>query len=90
MSFDVEVLYIARQRNYRIQEVPIDWYHRDGTSVCLVGDSLQMVSDGMRIRHNARAGRYTSGGSTGLVSGAALRAGRLAPLGGSAHSRRER
>ena len=25
-TFDVEVLYIARRRGYRIVEVPIDWY----------------------------------------------------------------
>ena len=89
MSFDVEVLYIARQRNYRIQEVPIDWYHRDGSRVRIVRDSLQMVSDVMRIRHNARAGRYASSGSTGLASEVAPRTSRLAPLGSSAHSRRE-
>src|SRR5262245_21000863 len=40
MSFDVEVLYIARQRNYRIIEVPIDWYYRSESRVQPLADPL--------------------------------------------------
>jgi dolichyl-phosphate beta-glucosyltransferase len=60
MSFDVEVLFIARQRGYAIQEVPIDWYFDPDSRVRLVQDSLRMFSDLITIRRNQRQGRYGS------------------------------
>ena len=58
MSFDVEVLFIARQRGYTIQEVPIDWYFDPDSRVRLVQDSLRMFTDLITIRRNGREGRY--------------------------------
>jgi glycosyltransferase involved in cell wall biosynthesis len=58
MSFDVEVLYIARKRGYRIVEVPIDWYFQAESRVRLVQDSLRMFLDILTIRRNWYGGRY--------------------------------
>lgn len=58
MSFDVEILYIARWLGYGIQEVPIDWYFDPDSRVRLVDDSLRMFLDLLTIRRNARQGRY--------------------------------
>lgn len=58
MSFDVEVLFIARQMGYAIQEVPIDWYFDPDSRVRLVQDSLRMFTDLITIRRNRREGRY--------------------------------
>ena len=58
MSFDVEALYIARKRGYRIVEVPIDWYFMSESRVRLVQDSLRMFSDILTIRRNWRDGKY--------------------------------
>jgi dolichyl-phosphate beta-glucosyltransferase len=58
MSFDVEVLFIARRLGYRIQEVPIDWYFDPDSRVRLVHDSLRMLVDLWAIRRNAAQGRY--------------------------------
>jgi dolichyl-phosphate beta-glucosyltransferase len=58
MSFDVEVLYIARRLGYRIEEVPIDWYFDADSRVRLLHDSLFMFIDLMTIRRNARQGLY--------------------------------
>ena len=58
MSFDVEALYIARKRGYRIVEVPIDWYYMSESRVRLVEDSLRMFSDILAIRRNWRSGKY--------------------------------
>jgi dolichyl-phosphate beta-glucosyltransferase len=60
MSFDVEVLYIARRRGYHIQEVPIDWFFDADSRVQLVNDSLRMFLDLVAIRRNARRGLYGS------------------------------
>jgi len=58
MSFDAEVLYIARHLGYSIIEVPIHWYFNADSRVRLVDDSLRMASDLFTIRHNARMGLY--------------------------------
>ncbi len=58
MSFDVEVLFIARRRGYRIVEVPIPWYFNPDSRVRLVEDSLRMAWDLLTIRWNALRGRY--------------------------------
>ena len=49
-SFDVEVLYLARRRGYRIREVPVSWYYQADSRVRLFSDSLVMFLDLLRIR----------------------------------------
>jgi dolichyl-phosphate beta-glucosyltransferase len=49
-SFDVEVLWIARQLDYRIVEVPVEWSHRAGSKVMLVGSSLHMLLELVSLR----------------------------------------
>ena len=58
MSFDVEVLYIARQLGYRIVEVPVDWYFHRETRVRMLRDSLRMLADIITLRRNWRDGKY--------------------------------
>jgi dolichyl-phosphate beta-glucosyltransferase len=57
-SFDVELLYIAHRKGYRIQEIGIPWYFNPETKVSLVRDSLRMAADLFTIRRNARKGLY--------------------------------
>lgn len=58
LSFDVEVLYIALNRGYRIVEVPIEWHYCPEGRVRLVEDSLAMLRDLLLIRHNWAQGKY--------------------------------
>lgn len=58
MSFDVEMLFIARRMGYHISEVPIDWYFDPDSRVRLVQDSLRMFLDLLAIRRNAARGQY--------------------------------
>lgn len=58
MSFDVEMLYIARLRNYRITEIPIPWYYNPDSRVQIFNDSIQMGLDLLTIRQNAARGLY--------------------------------
>ena len=60
MSFDAEVLFIAQKMGYRVQEVGIDWYFDPDSRVRLVGDSLGMAFDLLKIRLNAIQGRYAT------------------------------
>ncbi len=57
-TFDVEVLYIAQKRGYKIVEVPIPWYFNPGSRVRLLRDTVAMFSDLFRIRRNWRKGMY--------------------------------
>ena len=58
MSFDVEVLYIARLLGYQIIEVGIPWYFNSESRVRLIDDSARMAADLLQIRRNAKAGLY--------------------------------
>jgi dolichyl-phosphate beta-glucosyltransferase len=57
-SFDIEILSIARQRGYRIQEIPIPWYFNPATKLNPLKDALQMALDIWKIRKNAQRGLY--------------------------------
>ena len=50
VSFDIEVLYLARRLGYRIKEVPVHWAHRSGSKVRLVRDYGATLLDLGRIR----------------------------------------
>ena len=58
ISFDPEVLFIARLRGYKIVELPIPWYYSDESRIDLFHDTLAMIKDLLTIRRNARRGLY--------------------------------
>lgn len=57
-SFDVEVLVMARQRGYRVAEIPVNWAHQPGSKIRLTVDSLRMAADLVRIRAHCLSGEY--------------------------------
>jgi glycosyltransferase involved in cell wall biosynthesis len=57
-SFDVEVLYIAQKRGYRIVELPIPWYYYSNSKISVLRDSLKMALDLFVIRRNGLRGVY--------------------------------
>ena len=57
-SFDIELLYLARRRRYRVREIPIDWYYHPETKVSALRDALRMIGDIFRIHVNALRGLY--------------------------------
>lgn len=59
-SFDVEILYIARRRGYRIVEIPIPWYFDPHSKLSLLKDTFRMSLDLLEIRRNDLRGRYHS------------------------------
>jgi dolichyl-phosphate beta-glucosyltransferase len=59
-TFDVEVLFIAIQRGYRVVEVPIPWYYNPGSQVHILRDAFKMFIDLLQIRQNWRRGLYGS------------------------------
>lgn len=57
-GFDVEILFLARRRGYRLVEVPVEWTHVPGSKVAPLSDSIRMFADVLRVRLNAIRGRY--------------------------------
>ena len=57
-AFDVEVLFIARQRGYRIREVPVIWHYGVETKVDPLRDSYRNFRDVLAVRWYALRGRY--------------------------------
>ncbi len=57
-AFDVELLYVAKMRGYKIVELPIPWYYNEESKISVVRDSWRMFLDLLNIRRNARQGFY--------------------------------
>ena len=58
-AFDVELLYIAQKRGYRIAEVPVSWRHIKTNRVNPIRDSVRMFLDLVKIRLAALSGNYS-------------------------------
>jgi len=63
-SFDVEILYAAQQRGYRIIEVPINWYYKANTRIHPIRDSIDMFVEVLKIRRKGRQGLYAPRGKS--------------------------
>jgi len=57
-GFDVEILYLAQKRGYKIIEIPIHWYYQAESKVHPIKDTIRMVQDMITVRHNDRRGLY--------------------------------
>ena len=57
-AFDVELLYLAQKKGYRIAEVPVFWRHYETVRVNPIKDSIRMFFDVLKIRLNDLLGKY--------------------------------
>ena len=57
-GFDVELLYLAKRIGYKIAEVDVDWHYQETRHVNPVKDSLESLSDLVKIRLNSLRGVY--------------------------------
>lgn len=57
-SYDAEVLFLARMKNYRTLELPVKWYHVEGSKVSPLFDSLGSLKDLATIIWNYYYGNY--------------------------------
>lgn len=62
-GFDVEVLFIARRRGYRIVEVPVNWYYGRGSRISPLKDSVRMLGELWQVRRNGWRGLYEESAS---------------------------
>lgn len=58
-GFDIEVIFLAKNRGYKIKEVPVEWHYVETRRVNPIKDSWQGFLDIVRIRVNAFKGYYS-------------------------------
>lgn len=58
IGFDIELLYVAKKRGYKIREVPITWYFDADSRMRLIGDSAHLLVEIWQIRRNWYRGVY--------------------------------
>lgn len=58
-GFDLELLFVAQQRGYRVAEVPVNWADQPGSKIDVVRDGLAMLGELWAIRRNAAKGFYS-------------------------------
>ncbi len=56
--FDVEILMLARRRNYRIDKAVVDWQDKPGSTIRLARDSVRALLDLVKILWRMSTGRY--------------------------------
>lgn len=57
-GFDMELLFLADKKGYKIKEVPVSWLYVESRRVSPIRDSIEGVLDLLRIRNNERSGKY--------------------------------
>ena len=57
-AFDVELLFLALKRGYRVAEVPVEWSYGLHSKVHPIADSLRHFRDILAVRLNDRRGLY--------------------------------
>ncbi len=58
-AFDVELLFLARKRRYKICQIPVSWKYVNTSRVSPLKDSLRMMIDIIKIRWAYLTGRYS-------------------------------
>lgn len=57
-AFDIELLFLAERYGLSLTEVPVDVENSDSSTVRVAQDAIRLLIDLVRIRRNARQGRY--------------------------------
>jgi len=57
-GFDVEMLFIAKNRNYVIKTIPVNMTYTEDSKVNVIKDSLKMFWDTLRVRVNQLKKKY--------------------------------
>lgn len=62
-AYDVELLFLAVKRGYRVVEVPVPWVYGEETKVSALRDSWRNLRDVLTVRWYALSGRYKNLGA---------------------------
>lgn len=57
-GFDPEILFLAGKFHLKVEEVPVAWAHREGTTIHPVRDGMRMFVEMLRVRWYSISGKY--------------------------------
>ncbi len=57
-GFDPEILFLAQRFGFRVEEVAVQWAHREGTHISPLRDGMRMLGEMLRVRWYAFTGKY--------------------------------
>jgi glycosyltransferase involved in cell wall biosynthesis len=57
-GFDIELLYVGQKLGYKVKEVPVDWLYVESRRVSPIKDSIEGLSDLLKIKSNIIKGVY--------------------------------
>jgi glycosyltransferase involved in cell wall biosynthesis len=57
-GFDPEILFLARKFGMKVEEVPVEWAHSEGTRINPLRDGIRMFVEMLRIRWYFLRGEY--------------------------------
>ncbi len=57
-AFDVEILFLAQRKGFKIKEVPVRWLNSPNSRVKIMRDPLKMFLELLKIRANWLLGKY--------------------------------
>jgi len=57
-GFDPEILFLARKFGMKVEEVPVQWAHSEGTRINPLRDGIRMFVEMVRIRCYSLTGKY--------------------------------
>lgn len=59
IGFDIELIFLAKKKGYKIKEIPILWYFDADSRMKLVQDSMKAIAEIWQIRKAWLAGEYS-------------------------------
>jgi dolichyl-phosphate beta-glucosyltransferase len=57
-GFDPEILFLARKFGMKVEEVPVEWGHSEGTRIHPLRDGIRMFVEMLRVRWYSLTGEY--------------------------------
>jgi dolichyl-phosphate beta-glucosyltransferase len=57
-GFDPEILFLAQRFGFQVEEIPVQWAHREGTHISPLRDGFRMGIEMFRIRWYSLTGKY--------------------------------
>tara|TARA_Y100000310_G_scaffold130047_1_gene129217 strand:- start:1240 stop:1947 length:708 start_codon:yes stop_codon:yes gene_type:complete len=57
-AFDVELLFLARKKGFKIKEIPVKWKHSGESTVRIARDTFGMARDTIKVRINDILRKY--------------------------------
>jgi glycosyltransferase involved in cell wall biosynthesis len=67
-GFDPEILFLARKFGLKVEEVPVQWAHSEGTRINPLRDGIRMFMEMLKVRWYSLTGKYDAAPTSPLAT----------------------